>query len=249
MKYILTKKHERKAGSAERRLPTVRRTCEGPLDRAPLHVKEYILTTLTAEKRRCCLLRWVKDVEMDMDSVTFALTQLDSTGGEIATRTLTMEHIPHTRIGKSFSPNRAYPVEPNCAAIRIQVLHVTAGAFTYRYDCPDTDEAVVEYATAEAWNYGEDTAKKDGLKEGISRRARSKRGGRVGFLWAMATLTVIVLVLALAKPYIAYLFPSKKQASDSVTGLGAETTSGDMEWDPDEGAMPAVPDISFPFGT
>lgn len=208
MKYVLNKSRDRQKMRADKRLPSIQRTYNDRQPYAPLQIKEFLITTV--KKERCCLLRWVKELEMDMDAVTFAMTQLDSHGNEIVTRVLSLDQIPHCRQGSIFTPDHAFTVEANCTAVRVQILTMQAGKFIYHYDHPDTAEPVVDYRTDEAWVYDATAVYKANLNEELTQRVRSKRSGRVRFLWVFAILTVMVLVGMIFKPYIAYLFPQEE---------------------------------------
>ena len=157
-------------------------------------LREYLLTDL--EEGRVLLLRWVKEGDFGIDSMTFEVTMLDAVGDELGRVTVTQKDgdIPPIEAGHIFTPDRGVPVDGNCVDIRVRLLEVRSGAYVYRVE---NGAVVTDYEAPEPWRYDPHAGEREHLTEEKPLLVRSKRAGKVRFLWPVALLTVFALVYIL----------------------------------------------------
>lgn len=166
-------------------------------------LREYLLTDL--EEGRVLLLRWVKEGDFPIDSMTFEITMLDAVGGELGRLTVTQKDgdIQPVEVGHSFSPDRGIAVDGGCMDIRMQLLEVRSGSYVYSVS---GQTVTPDYDPPEPWHYDPHAGEKEHLTEEKGMRVRSKRAGKVRFLWPAALLTVLFLLYILIRPYVYPLF-------------------------------------------
>lgn len=165
-------------------------------------VREYLLTD--REGVRVLLLRWVKETEYPIDEMTFDVTMLDALGEELGTMTVTRRgsDIPAAETGHVFTPERGIVVDGGCTDVRVRLTEVRSGCYIYRVE---NGAVTTDYEAPEPWRYDPRGGEREGLTDTACLRVRSKRAGKVRFLWPAALLTVILLVYALLRPYLPYL--------------------------------------------
>ncbi|MBR5124924.1 MAG: hypothetical protein IKU90_07300 [Clostridia bacterium] len=180
-----------------------------------LAVKEYLLTDM--EEGRFLLLRWVRELEFPVDTLTYEIVMLDSVGAELGRKTVThvASDIPAAEVGEAFALKRGIPVEMNCMSVRIRVTEVKSGAYVYRV----VGEAVhVDYIPQEPWKLDPKAGKKEKLTDRNPLRVRSKRTEKVSFLWPAALLAVLILVGSLVLP------PLVKQIAQQIREKAPQST-------------------------
>ena len=157
-------------------------------------LREYLLTD--SEEGRILLLRWVKEGDFEIDSMTFEVIMLDAIGGELGKVTVAQKDgdIPQVETGHIFTPDRGVPVDGGCVDIRVRLLEVRSGAYVYRVE---NGAVVTDYEAPEPWRYDPHAGEKEHLTEEMPLRVRSKRAGKVRFLWPVALLTVFALAYIL----------------------------------------------------
>lgn len=157
-------------------------------------LREYLLTDI--EEGRVLLLRWVKEGDFTVNSMTFEITMLDAVGDELGRVTVTQRDgdIPPVETGHIFTPDRGIPVDGSCMDIRVRLLEVRSGSYVYRVE---NGAAVTDYEAPEPWRYAPHAGEKERLTEENPMRVRSKRSGKVRFLWPVALLTVFALIYIL----------------------------------------------------
>lgn len=154
-------------------------------------LREYLLTDL--EEGRVLLLRWVKEADFAIDAMTFEITMLDAAGGELGRVTVTQQDgdIPPVEAGQIFTPERGIPVNGGCVDIRLRLLEVRSGAYIY---CVENGAVITDYQAPEPWRYAPHAGERERLTEEKGLRVRSKRAGKVRFLWPVALLTMLALL-------------------------------------------------------
>lgn len=165
-------------------------------------VREYLLADM--EEGRILLLRWVKETEYPIDEMTFEVTMLDAVGGELGTVTVTHrgDDIPSVETGHVFTPERGIPVDGGCTDVRVRLSEVRSDSYVYRIE---NGAVTVDYEAPESWRYAPRAGEREGLTDAAPLRVRSKRAGKVRFLWPAALLAVILLIYAVVRPYLPYL--------------------------------------------
>ncbi len=178
-----------------------------------LAVREYLLTTM--ENERLCLLRWIKEVDCELDRMQFELIQVDSNGAELARDLykLDKDDIPAVEAGTLFSLPRALPIDARCASVRVRLLQVNSGAFTYRVQ---NNLVTVSYTVSEAWE-------RDKKEEKRSKKKKKKRDAltnertvvpirikKIRFLRLAAFLTVILMAVAILDTYLDRVIPKEE---------------------------------------
>ena len=165
-----------------------------------LAVKEYLLTDV--EEDRLLLLRWVRELEYFVDSLTYEIIMLDSVGAELGRKVVThvAADIPFAEVGEVFALKRGIPVAVDCMSVRIRVTEVKSGAYVYRV----VGEAVcMDYVSQEPWKLDSKAGKKEKLTDRNPLLVRSKRTEKVSFLWPAAVLAVLILVGSFILPPLA----------------------------------------------
>ncbi len=162
-------------------------------------VREYLLTQ--TDDTRILLLRWVKEGDFAVDTMTFEVTMLDAIGGELGRKTVTWREgdIPAAEAGQIFTPERGIPVDGSCMDVRVRLLEVTSGAYVYRVE---NNTVTVDYIPEEPWRYDAHGGEKQDLTEEHPLRVRSKRAGKVRHLWPIALLAVLFLAYTVIRPYL-----------------------------------------------
>lgn len=157
-------------------------------------LREYLLTD--SEAGRILLLRWVKEGDFGIDSMTFEVTMLDAIGNNLGQVTVTQKDgdIPPVEAGHIFTPDRGIPVDGGCVDIRVRLLEVRSGAYVYRVE---NGAVITDYDAPEPWRYDPCAGEGEQLTEENPLRVRSKRAGKVRFLWPAALLTMLALVYIL----------------------------------------------------
>ena len=157
-------------------------------------LREYLLTN--TDEGKLLLLRFAKEGDFTVDSMTFEITQLDAMGGELGKLPVTLRdsEIPPVETGHVFTPDVGIPVDGSCADIRLRLITVTSGDYTYRVE---GGTVTTDYTPAEPWRYDPRAGEGEHLTEEKPLRVRSKRAGKVRFLWPVALLTVFALAYIL----------------------------------------------------
>ena len=162
-------------------------------------LREYLLTN--TDEGKLLLLRFVKEGDFTVDSITFEITQLDAMGGELGKLPVTLRdsEIPPVETGHVFTPDVGIPVDGSCADIRLRLITVTSGDYTYRVE---GGTVTTDYTPAEPWRYDPRAGEAEKLTEERGVRVRSKASGKVRHLWPIALLTALILLGIIAAPFL-----------------------------------------------
>ena len=173
-------------------------------------LREYLLVERNADglgeplkdvpEGRLLFLRFLKECDFTVDSMTFDITMLDAVGSEMGQITVTLRDsdIPQAETGHVFTPDVGIPVAGGCMDIRIRMREVTSGDYVYR---AEGMTVTVDYLPPEPWRYDPRAGAAEGLTETHSLRVRSKRSGKVRHLWPVALLTALLMVYFIARPF------------------------------------------------
>lgn len=164
-----------------------------------LSLREYLLTDVGGE--RVLLLRWVKEADVSIDSMIFEVIMMDAVGSELGRRTVTYEvsDIPPAEKGHLFAPERGIPVDSGCMEVRVNLIEVRSGSYVYRMGA---NTVTVDYLPEEPWVYDPRAGEQEKLTDSRGLRVRSKRRGKVHFLWLAALLTVLLILFSILSPYL-----------------------------------------------
>lgn len=162
-------------------------------------LREYLLTN--TDEGKLLLLRFVKEGDFTVDSMTFEITMLDAMGGELGKLPVTLRdsEIPPVETGHVFTPDVGIPVDGSCADIRLRLITVTSGDYTYRVE---GGTVTTDYTPAEPWRYDPRAGEAEKLTEEKGVRVRSKASGKVRHLWPIALLTALILLGIIAAPFL-----------------------------------------------
>ncbi len=182
----------------------------GPDQNMPVSVKEYMLYEAPRESEeyrageRFCLVRLCRRDDMRIDAVTLTLTMLDAAGVELGRRDVTFRDsdLPPAAPGELFTPEGAIPVEGRCAEVLVDIREVASGDYRYRLR---RGEVVLDYCPPMPWRYHAGSGAGAGLSDTVPLRVRSKRAGKVGWLWPIAFLSLLLLLVFLLLPPIRVL--------------------------------------------
>lgn len=165
-------------------------------------LREYLLVERVADTEtvRLLFLRFLKECDFTVDSMTFTVTMLDAMGNELGTIPVTLwdSDIPPADMGQIFTPDVGIPVEGGCVDIRFSLTEVTSGDYLYRVE---GTSVTTEYRPEEPWCYDPHAGESEKLTAKKSLRVRSKRSGKVRHLWPIALLSALLLVYFIAKPF------------------------------------------------
>ena len=161
-------------------------------------VKEYLLTDMG--KERVLLLRWVKEMEFPIDALTCEITMQDAVGAELGKRAVTYHatDLPPVEAGQIFTPIAGIPVDSGCMHVRVRVTELKSGSYVYR---TAGTAVTTDYIPEEPWSYDPKAGARDGLTDQNTLRVRSKRAGKVRFLWPAALITALLLAVSIILPY------------------------------------------------
>jgi hypothetical protein len=162
-------------------------------------LREYLLTN--TDEGKLLLLRFAKEGDFTVDSMTFEITMLDAMGGELGKLPVTLRdsEIPPVETGHVFTPDVGIPVDGSCADIRLRLITVTSGDYTYRVE---GGTVTTDYTPAEPWHYDPRAGEAEKLTEERGVRVRSKASGKVRHLWPIALLTALILLGIIAAPFL-----------------------------------------------
>jgi hypothetical protein len=162
-------------------------------------LREYLLTN--TDEGKLLLLRFAKEGDFTVDSMTFEITMLDAMGGELGKLPVTLRdsEIPPVETGHVFTPDVGIPVDGSCADIRLRLITVTSGDYTYRVE---GGTVTTDYTPAEPWHYDPRAGESERLTEERGVRVRSKASGKVRHLWPIALLTALILLGIIAAPFL-----------------------------------------------
>lgn len=165
-----------------------------------LSLREYLFVTVG--DTRCVLLRWVREADFPVNSVTVEITQTDGLGTRLGSTRVTYgeNDLPPHRVGELFTPSGAIPVDPACTEVRVRLCRVESGDYLYRVR---RDLSVtVDYGAEEPWAYDDRAGESEGLSDTTPLRVISKAQRRVP-LRALVTLGgLVALLVALFWPYL-----------------------------------------------
>lgn len=164
-----------------------------------LSVREYLLTDM---EERILLLRWVKEMEFPVDSMSYEITMLDAVGAELGRRTVThtASDIPVIEPGVVFTLKRGIPVDEGCMNVRIRVTEVRSGAYVYRVS---GHTVTADYISEEPWRYDPKAGSGERLTDRNPLFVRSKRTKKVHFLWPAAFLAALLIIVSIILPVMA----------------------------------------------
>ena len=162
-------------------------------------LREYLLTN--TDEGKLLLLRFAKEGDFTVDSMTFEITMLDAMGGELGKLPVTLRdsEIPPVETGHVLTPDVGIPVDGSCADIRLRLITVTSGDYTYRVE---GGTVTTDYTPAEPWRYDPRAGEAEKLTEEKGVRVRSKASGKVRHLWPIALLTALILLGIIAAPFL-----------------------------------------------
>ena len=165
-------------------------------------LREYLLIERPAhaEEGKLLLLRFAKECDFPVDSLSFTITMLDAMGNDLGSVPVTLRdsEIPPVETGQIFTPDVGIAVESGCVDIRIRLTELASGDYRYRVEGATV---TTEYAPEEPWSYDPRAGKEESLTEKKTLRVRSARGGKVRHLWPIALLAALLLVYLIAKPF------------------------------------------------
>jgi hypothetical protein len=147
----------------------------------------------------CLLLKWVLEADFAVDRFLFSVEELDVAGDLLETLTVTCEgaDIPPVSTGECFVPPCAIRLKEACADVRVRLLEVESAGYVYRIR---NGRVTTDYAEEEPWRYVAEDGISDGLNAHMFLRVCSKMKRRVRFLWPMALLAFLLLLLAILAP-------------------------------------------------
>lgn len=163
-------------------------------------VKDYLFAH--TEEGHCLLLRWVMEADFPVESFTFTVEQLDAVGDPVGQATVTCagEDIPSVKRGECFTPERGIAVHERCSAVRIHLSEVVSEGYVYRVKGTQVE---MDYRPDTPWRYEANGGAEDGLSDTVSLSLHSKlrdRGSRVRFLWPLALLSFLLILLIILAP-------------------------------------------------
>ena len=147
----------------------------------------------------CLLLKWALEADLPVDRFLFAVEELDAVGDLLETLTVTCEgtDIPPVHPGECFVPPRGILLREACTDIRVRLLEVESAGYLYRVR---DGRVTVDYRGEEPWTYEDEGGASEGLSSRVSLRVRSKLSRRARFLWPVALLTFLLILLAILAP-------------------------------------------------
>ncbi len=188
-----------------------------PQPEGVVRVQDYLFTEI--QGTRCVLIRWVMEADFRVDSFAFELTELDVAENSLGTTAVTCGRadIGSAAKGTVFVPMEAVPVQEKCTAVKIRLTEVTSGNYVYGIKGTRVEPG---YRAPERWTYDKRPGREDGLSDNRPLRVIRKRRSRVRFLWPVAVVTAILMLLMLLDPYVPR--PPKEETSTgiNVDGIG-----------------------------
>lgn len=169
-----------------------------------ISVKNYIY--LRQNGKKCLLLRFSNDSDFSVDSMSFALIQLDAKGGVISQSNVNYEKMK-LKSGATYVSDSALAVDEYCSDFKIVILQVRSGEYIYTVK---DGRVIVNYSLPER----ELLDKKDSRKKKKPRikvKRAFKSHGNIAVFVAAITLVVAVLLSSgyMAIKFINTVFPSR----------------------------------------
>ncbi len=169
-------------------------------------VKQY-LYVLIGNKRHL-LLRFVNNLDVNVDEVRFEVTQLDWEGNPVRRDSLVCPNLT-VEPGQTFAPASPLPLDECCADFTVQVHLARAG--DYCYEIRDS-KTVVRFEPQE-WK--QLPASPDAPVLTVKSKCVSPRS----WFYAAGTLATLLMLWAQISPYLPPL-PSLKQIWDMLRNAG-----------------------------
>ena len=95
-----------------------------------ISVREFII--LEQEGKRCLLVRYANNSELEVNRFDLVLTQMDVNGNEIKRDKFRYNDLALAS-GELYSPEMGIVIEDNCADFTIKILSFVSGQYTYAY--------------------------------------------------------------------------------------------------------------------
>ena len=94
-----------------------------------ISVKQYMFVYRNGQKH--LILRYTNDLNANIDSMKFVLTEINSDGEVIAVRKIAQSGI-RVDMGVTFAPDSGIPISDECMDFKIEFLEATSDVYTYR---------------------------------------------------------------------------------------------------------------------
>ncbi len=153
-----------------------------------LTLKQFIL--IEQDKKRCLLLRFANESDLEINAARFILKQLNSDGEEIGRVDISYKDISIAS-GAMYSSEQGIVVKKECVDFTVQMVSVVSGDYRYVFE---NGTVTAHY---DRRGYGERVRKdrKRGSAE-ISVRSKYKGGGRFyGFIAFVALVLAVISLL------------------------------------------------------
>ncbi len=188
----------------------VHRVYDLPQPEGPLAVKDYLLGTVEGE--RCCILRFIKKLDVLVTRITFEIIQLNAGGAEIGRTpyTLVSSGSHQEGVGETFAPNCAMPIDDACTAIKIKIVEVISGSYVYT---AHNKNMCVDYRMEESMPSEGDNGSKKKVRAKYT--VRSKLGKRPRIIWLFAILVILMLSSTILRWYFVNIVPME-QMRDAI---------------------------------
>lgn len=161
---------------------------KGTPDRSfPVEIKEYIYSF--KNDRRCLLLRFLNNSELNVDGICFWLIQKNSHGEEIHTEKIDVNGIV-AEAGALFSPSEGFVVDEACVDFEIKMISVSSNGYEYR---AKEGEAFVRYPM--------EYYKKAELRKKIFCHKRKKLKSGAKYSGWILFLAILLVAFALILPF------------------------------------------------
>ncbi len=192
----------RQAETASERPFALRTPYTEPQPEGPLSVREYLLCE--QEGARVCLVRFVKNEDIPIDAITLTLTMLDAGGMSLGETDVTFRDsdLPRAAVGEELTPMGAIPVDERCVELGITIREVASEHYRYRLE---GERVRLDYCPPMPWPYDPYAGESARLSDEVPLCVRSKRAGKVRFLWPIGALGMLLLLAYMLLPLLEYL--------------------------------------------
>ena len=94
-----------------------------------ISVKQYMF--VHRDEKKHLIVRYTNDLNTNIDSMKFVLTEMNSDGDVIATRRIEQKDL-RADAGATFAPNEGIPISDECMDFKIKFIEAGSGVYTYR---------------------------------------------------------------------------------------------------------------------
>jgi hypothetical protein len=95
-----------------------------------ISVKQFMFVQRDGVKH--LIVRYSNDMDANVESMKFLLTEMNADGDVIATRHIKQRDLK-ADAGATFAPNEGIPILSECVDFKIKMLEASSGVYTYRY--------------------------------------------------------------------------------------------------------------------